>query len=394
MADALRGRTYDVVVVGAGIVGLASAWRAAQRGLSVLVVDRGLAGTGASGVAAGMLAPVTEAEFGEEALLRLNLEGAAAWPGFAAELAERTGVDTGYRECGALVVAVDRDDLEEVRRLHAFQRSLGLDAEWLGGRDCRALEPGLSPRVGGGVLAPHDHQVDPRSTIGALRTAFEAAGGELLEGVAVTGIEESGGAVTGVRTSDGPVAAGRVVLAAGAWTAELASGAEAGFDAPPVRPVKGQILRLGEPPGATHPLAGRIVRTPRCYVVPRPTGEVVVGATVEERGFDRSVTAGGVHRLLEAAWEALPDVEERELVETAASFRPGTPDNAPVVGPGSLDGLIWATGHHRNGILLAPLTAAAVCALLAGDSPQPAFDAFGPERFQPAPRAPAVGGRT
>jgi glycine oxidase len=387
MADALRGRTYDVVVVGAGIVGLASAWRAAQRGLSVLVLDRELAGTGASGVAAGMLAPVTEAEFGAEPLLRLNLDGAAAWPAFAAELSERTGVDTGYAECGALVVAADRDDLEEIRRLHAFQRSLGLDAEWLGGRDCRALEPGLSPRVGGGVLAPHDHQVDPRSTVEALRAALTAAGGVLVEGAGVIAVEESGGSVTGVSTAQGSAGAGQVVVAAGAWSAGLAP------DAPPVRPVKGQILRLGEPPAPATPLAERIVRTPRCYVVPRRTGEIVVGATVEERGFDHSVTAGGVHRLLEAAWEALPDVEERELVETAASFRPGTPDNAPVVGRGSLDGLIWATGHHRNGILLAPLTATAVTDLLTGSdpvvsgrgqTPLAAFASFGPERFATA----------
>ena len=375
MADALRGRTYDVVVVGAGIVGLASAWRAAQRGLSVLVVDRDPAGGGASGVAAGMLAPVTEAEFGEEALLRLNLEGAAAWPGFAAELLESTGAETGYSECGALVVAVDRDDLEEVRRLHGLQRSLGLDAEWLGARECRRLEPGLSPRIGGGVLAAHDHQVDPRSTIEALRSAFEAEGGAIVEGLGVSVIEESGGAVTGVTTTRGSVEAERVVVAAGAWSAELAP------DAPPVRPVKGQILRLGEPAEAPHPLAERIIRTPRCYVVPRPTGEIVVGATVEERGFDPSVTAGGVHRLLEAAWEALPDIEERELAETAASFRPGTPDNAPVVGRGSLDGLVWATGHHRNGILLAPLTATAVTALLVGEEPPAEFAAFGPGRF-------------
>jgi glycine oxidase len=367
----------------------------------VVVVERGLAGVGASGVAAGMLAPVTEAEFGEEALLRLNLAGAGVWPAFAAELSERTGIDLGYRECGALVVAVDRDDLEEVRRLHAFQRSLGLDAEWLGGRECRRLEPGLSPRVSGGVLAPHDHQVDPRSTVAALRAAFEAEGGEVVEGLEVTAVEESSGAVTGVTTARGSIAAGRVVLAAGAWSAELAP------DAPPVRPVKGQILRLREPAEAPHALADRIVRTPRCYVVPRRTGEVVVGATVEERGFDHSVTAGGVHRLLEAAWEALPDVEERELVETAVSFRPGTPDNAPVVGPGALDGLIWATGHHRNGILLAPLTATAVGELLTGSDPVTTsptrntpvtgsdpvavFAAFGPERFQ---RTALAGGRS
>jgi glycine oxidase len=367
MADAPREREYDVVVVGAGIVGMACAWRAAQSGLSVLVVDRGAVGSGASSAAAGMLAPVTEAEFGEEALLRLNLAGAAAWPAFAAELAERSGLDTGYRACGALVVAVDRDDLEEVRRLHAFQRSLGLDAEWLGGRDCRRLEPGLSPRVGGGVLAPHDHQADPRATLAALRAAFE---GEIVEHCAVTELGDHT-----VVTAAGTVHAEHTVIAAGAWSSALVA------DAPPVRPVKGQIVRLRE----TTPLASRVVRTPRCYVVPRADGEVVVGATVEERGFDSTVTAGGVHRLLEAAWEALPDVEERELVETAASFRPATPDNLPVVGRAS-DGMIWATGHHRNGVLLAPITADAVLAIFKGSDPIREFAPCAPERFALAGR--------
>ena len=376
MGEAPTGRSYDVVVVGAGIVGLACAWRAAQRGLSVLVLDRGPAGGGASSTAAGMLAPVTEAEFGEEALLRLNLAGAAAWAAFAAELAERSGLDTGYRQCGALVVAADRDDLDELRRLHAFQRSLGLDAEWLTGRECRRLEPGLSPRVGGGVLAPHDHQADPRATLRALRAALEHEGGELVEGVEVTSVEG-----VGVATGGGLIDAGEVVVAAGAWSARLAR------DAPPVRPVKGQVLRLREPRAGT-PLAARIVRTPRCYVVPRASGEVVVGATVEERGFDATVTAGGVHRLLEAAWEALPDVEERELVETSVGFRPGTPDNAPVIGRATRGGPIWATGHHRNGILLAPLTATAVSALLADAPPPEPLAGFGPERF-----AAVAGGR-
>ena len=400
MASAPTARGYDVAVVGAGIIGLSAAWRLAQRGLSVVVLERGRVGSGASSAAAGMLAPVTEAEFGEQALLRLNLAGAEAWPTFAAELAERSGLPAGYRQCGALVVAADRDDHEEVRRLHAFQRSLGLDAEWLTGRECRRLEPGLSPRVGGGVLAPHDHQADPRATLAALRAAFEHEGGELAEGVEVTGVEDRA-----VATAAGTVHAEHVVVAAGAWSTALAP------DAPPVRPVKGQIVRLREaaaaratpaagrtaPRAATtargFPLAERIVRTPRCYVVPRPSGEVVIGATVEERGFDPAVTAGGVHRLLEAAWEALPDVEERELVETAASFRPATPDNAPVVGHGSQAGLVWATGHHRNGILLAPVTADAVAALVTGaEAPEP-LAAFGPERFAAAPPPAPVAGR-
>jgi glycine oxidase len=340
---------HDVVVVGAGVIGLACAWRCAQRGLRVLVLEREAEpGAGASGVAAGMLAPVTEAEFGEEALLRLNLAGAELWPAFAAELAERSGIDTGFRASGALVVAADRDDAEELRRLHSFQRSLGLDAAWLSGRECRRLEPRLSPRVPGGVLAEQDHQVEPRAVVRALRSALEGAGGELRCGVEVG--------------DPHALDAEHVVLAAGCW-----SGA-------PVRPVKGQILRLrGEP------LAQRLVRTPRCYVVSRPDGEVVVGATVEERGFDTTVTADGVFRLLEAAHEVLPDVAELEFVEAAARLRPGTPDNAPLIG--EHEGVIWATGHHRNGVLLAPVTAAAVAAMAAGEEPPPAVEPFGAGRF-------------
>jgi glycine oxidase len=358
LSDAPSRRHHDAVVVGAGIVGLTCAWRAAQRGLSVLVLDRGEPGAGATRAAAGMLAPVTEAEFAEEALLRLNLDAAAVWPAFAAELAERSGLGTGYRECGALAVAVDRDDAEELRRLHDFQRSLGLDAEWLTGRECRRLEPGLAPRVSGGVLAPHDHQADPRATVAALVAAIEHEGGEVVGGVEVTDLDS--------------IQAGRVVIAAGAWSAQLVD------DPPPVRPVKGQILRLRE----TTPIADRIIRTPRCYVVPRASGEVVLGATVEERDFDRSVTAGAVHRLLEAAWEVLPDIEERELVETSVGFRPATPDNLPIIGATGPDGPIWATGHHRNGILLAPVTGAAVADLLEGKPLPETLRPFAPGRFQ------------
>ena len=366
---------YDAVVVGAGVIGLACAWRAAQRGLSVLVVERGAPGCGASGVAAGMLAPVTEAEFGEEDLLALNLESAAMWPAFAAELAERSGEATGFRETGALVAAADRDDAEELRRLHRFQLSLGLAAEWLGGRECRRLEPRLSPRVAGGILAPHDHQVDPRRLVRALRAALEHEGGELVSGVEVAALERAAGTVTGVRTTGGQAIAGeRVVVAAGTWSSRLDP------SGPPLRPVKGQILRLRS--RADDPLATRLVRSPRCYIVTRPDGEVVVGATVEERGFDTSVTAEGVFRLLEAAWELLPDVGELELVEAAARLRPATPDNGPAVGPGDAGGLVWATGHHRNGILLAPVTARAVADQLSGAEPPAALAPFAPERFE------------
>lgn len=354
-------KSYDVVVVGAGVIGLACGWRAAQRGRSVLAIDRASPGAGASGVAAGMLAPVTEAAFGEQGLLELNLESARLWPRFAAEVEDASGQEIGYASTGAIVVAADADEARELRRLHEFKRSLGLDAEWLSGRQCRALEPGLAPRVAGGILAPGDAYVDPPALVRALAGALVRAGGEIAAETEAAEILTLDGAVTGVGTPAGEIFAGSVVIAAGAW-----SGALSHPEAPPVRPVKGQVLELRVPAGARRP-ASRLIRTPSCYLVSRGDGRVTLGATVEERGFDGAVTAGGLHELLEAAREVLPDVDELELVEARAGLRPGTPDNLPVIGAGATDGLIWATGHHRNGVLLAPLTGAAVAGLLTGE---------------------------
>jgi glycine oxidase len=368
-----RRQRYDAVVVGAGLIGLACAWRAGRRGLSVLVVDRAEEpGAAASRVAAGMLAPVTEADFGELGPLRVNLAGRQRWPAFAAELEELTGLSTGYRESGALVVAADADDARELRRLHEFQRALGLDAEWLTPSRCRELEPGLSPRIAGGILAPQDAQAEPRAVVQALAAAVE----EIALGVEVEAIDHDGSQVRGVHTGEGTIGCDQVVLAAGPWSAALAPGGAG----PPVRPVKGQILEL-RARGATPEPFGRVLRTPRCYLVGRGDGRVVLGATVEEQGFDTAVTADGVFRLLEAAWEVLPEVGELELVDAHAGLRPGTPDNAPVIGRGELDGLVWATGHWRNGVLLAPLTGEAVAELLAGGELPDELAPLSPKRF-------------
>ncbi len=375
-----RQTSYDVAVIGAGVIGLACAWRAAEAGLATVVMERSEPGAGASGVAAGMLAPVTEASFGEEELLRLNLESARLWPGFEAELRGRTDLDAGYERRGALVVAADRDDAEELRRLYEFQASLGLDVEWLTRRECRRREPGLSPSIAGGYAAAHDHQAEPRALLAALARALDRAGGELVGGCEVEAVMVDHGRVRGVETAAGRIAAEQVVVAAG--HASDAIGGLAHEELPPVRPVKGQILRLR---GGESPLATHAVHTPRCYIVPRASGEVVVGATVEERGADTSITAGGVHRLLEAAWEVLPDVGELELLETSARLRPGTPDNLPVVGSGAVEGLLWATGHYRNGILQAPLTARAVARALTEGEPEPLGDRVSPRRFGTAP---------
>jgi glycine oxidase len=371
---------FDAVVVGAGVVGLSCGFELAKRGASVVVIDRSHPGAGASGVAAGMLAPVTEAEFGEEPLLELNLAGARLWPEFEADLAQYSGVATGYSQSGALVVAIDRDDAQQLRRLHDFQNRLGLECEWLSARSCRRLEPGLSPRIAGGVLAPSDHQVDPRKTVSALVQGFQAVGGQLRTGTDVTQIETSHGQVGGVRDSGGAVYQGPfLVMAAGCFSGQIR-----GLDntvGALLRPVKGQILRFR---GQSAPgLCGRLVRTPRCYVVNRGDGEVVIGATMEERGFDTSTTAGGLFGLLEAGREVLPDVDELEFGQACAGLRPASPDNAPMIGQdGSLDGLIWASGHHRNGVLLAPLTARLVADAIAGKPQSPMAETFSPRRFE------------
>ena len=369
--------SYDAAVIGGGLIGLTCAWRAAQRGLSIVVLERDRRGGAASGVAAGMLAPVTEADFGDEPLLRAGLASRELWPGFAAELEERGGRPIHFRESGALVVAADRDDAGELRRLHDYQRELGLAAEWLSPSECRRLEPGLSPRIAGGVLAPQDAQVDPAAVVEALKLAFEAAGGELIEGAEVAALENDGSRVTGVRLAGGgELAAGQVVIAAGPWSPAL----DPRGSGPPVRPVKGQILELRVRAGSAEPV-GRIVRSPRCYLLGRGDGRLVLGATVEEQGFDTALTAGGVHGLLEAAWELVPEVGELELVRARAGLRPGTPDNLPVVGRGSIEGLVWASGHYRNGVLLAPITGREVAALLAGEAVSGEVAPFSPERF-------------
>ena len=358
-----NGKTFDVVVVGAGVIGLACAWRAAQRGLEVLVLEGRSPAAGATGVAAGMLAPVGELAFGEQRLLELTLRAAERYPEFIAELEQRSGNAAGYDRRGALHVALDRDEAAELRRRHELQSSLGLEAEWLTPSRCRELEPGLAPSTSSGVLAPGEGAVDPRALCAALLAALDREGAEVRAGSPVTEALIEGGRLVGVRTADGEEAqAANVVLATGAWAGQsdwLPPEAR-----PEVRPVKGQILTLRGP--AAEPVCERIVASERVYLVPRDDGRLLVGATVEERGFDTTITAGGVHELLREAYRLLPEVAELELVEASAGLRPGTPDNLPLVGQGALDGLVLATGHFRNGVLLAPLAAEQVAEILTG----------------------------
>lgn len=364
---------WDVVVLGGGVIGTAAAWRAAQRGVHVLQLDPA-PGSGASGVAAGMLAPVSELHHGEEALLQVSLDAAARYPRYVTDVTQAGGMETGYRQCGTLVVALAADDRARLADVRATQQNLGLDVEALSGRECRRLEPLLDPAVSGGTLVRGDHQVDPRRLLPALRAAARAAGVQVATVRGEPYVKD--GRALGVRLLDGQVLRSRwVVLATGAYAAGYAS----------VRPVAGQIARVRMPPGE-HVLQRTVrgvVHDRDVYLVPRRDGELVVGATSEERGFAAITTAGGVYELLRDAQALLPAVGELEFVEVAARCRPSSPDNLPLIGAGDIAGLVLATGHGRNGVLLSGLTADAVAAVVSGEDMPSSVTPCRPDRFHP-----------
>ena len=349
--------TSDVVVIGAGLIGLATAWRLAADGVQVTICDP-TPGSQTSNVAAGMLAPVTEVEYGEDDLLALNLASVAAWPGFAAELEALTGQSAGLNRTGTLSVAYDVDDAAALRRLADYQRRLGLDVEELTGREARRREPLLAAGVSGGVWVPGDHSVDNRQAVATLLRATELTDVQ-LERQQVARVLTTGTTAVGVELEDGStIRSTQIVAATGPWSSQL-EGIPEGLRAP-VRPVKGEVLRLRVPEAyrpALHHTVRATARGFSVYLVPRPGGELVVGATTSELGYDTRVLAGGVFSLLRDARMVLPIIDELELVETVAGLRPATPDNAPILGASGLDGLLWATGHYRNGVLLTPITA-------------------------------------
>ncbi|MYB09870.1 MAG: glycine oxidase ThiO [Acidimicrobiia bacterium] len=348
----------DVIIVGGGIIGLSAGWKLRQEGVEVVVLDPA-PGTGASHAAAGMLAPIHEAYWGESHILRLNLAASQAWPAFAHEL----GVDTvDYRRNGTLMAAFDADDKAVLDNLGDLHEQEGLPVERLRSKECRAREPLLAPGVRGGVYSPVDHQVNPRRVVAELLNRVPT--------LAVSATEVTGNQVV---ADDGRVmSCQQVVVAAGAWTGRLLG--------VPIRPLKGQILRLSGPERLLRLPVRGVVRGSTVYAVPRSNGEIVVGATQEEQGFDTRVTAGGVYELLRDVLAVLPGLNEIDLVETWAGLRPGAPDNAPIIGTGD-DGIVYATGHYRNGILTAPITAAAVSALVQGRKPPVDLAPFSPNRF-------------
>ncbi len=377
-----------VAVIGAGICGLGIGWRLAAAGCQVDVFERGAAGREASWAAAGMLAAQVETEPGEEALLALNLESQAAWPDFTATLEAASGIDLGYRSEGTLVVAAHRDDAAELRHTFEFQRGLGLDITWLSGGQARRLEPHLAPAISAAVLSKKDHQVDNRQLTIALQAAYLRAGGRLHEHSTVEAVDVAAGRARGVQVDGRRIEADIVLLAAGAWSYDIDGLPPE--SRPPVRPLKGQMLSLRMDRRA--PIVDRVLWGPGIYIVPRRDGTLILGATVEEKGFDRDLTAGGIHRLLEAAWEILPQIEELPIGEMWVGFRPTSRDDAPILGPTPVEGLVVATGHHRNGVLLAPLTIDAVSAFVLDGTLDPAIEPFGIGRFYAQDAALAAGG--
>ena len=383
-------QTPDLIVVGGGVIGTAIAWRAALAGRTVTLIDPGTDDK-ASLVAAGMLGPVSESVFGEQDLLTLNLHAIDRFPSFNAELETASGQRTGLRIEGTLAVAYDSDDLAALDRLTEFRHSIGLRAERLDAKACRRLEPFLAPSTRGGVLATGDLSVDNRRYLAALREAARKEGVEQLTGTVTTVETDAGRSSVHAHVTDKSemstgLSAANVVIAAGWATGQIKGVPDEIRTA--IRPVKGQILRLRHPallsPPAVPHIIGHTVRAivagRDVYLVPREDGELVVGATQEERD-DRDITAGGVHDLLRDAMTAVPAISELILAEASAGRRPGTGDNGPILGPIAAGGLIIATGHFRNGILLSAVTADAVVALLTGGEPHRAWAPFHPGRF-------------
>ncbi|MDR7381073.1 glycine oxidase ThiO [Promicromonospora iranensis] len=355
----MSSRVCDVLVVGGGIVGLTAAWRAQEAGASVVVLDPS-PGDGATHAAAGMLGAVMETGFGEEGQARLGAASLALWPAFAAALERAAGLPpgaVGLETAGTLALAYDRDDLVALRRLLTLHSGWGLGSAEISPQEARRREPGVGPRVAGAAWVPGDHRVDPRAVQVALSRVV-AARGTLVPHAAVS-LTWSDGAVVGALDETGTAyAAGTVVLAAGHASGSLFAGA-------PTRPVPGTTLRLdaGVDQAPSVVVRGTVQGRP-VYAVPRPVRpdgrrEVIVGATSDEREDDHLTRAGDVFGLLRDVRALLPELDDAVLLEAVTRARPGSPDNTPLLG-WAADGLFLATGHHRNGILLTPLTAAVV----------------------------------
>jgi len=363
---------HDVIIVGGGVIGLSAARELALLGRKVLLLDLGSPREATSWAAAGMLAPQSEAD-ASSPFFDLCLASARLYRAWAGHLCEESGVDAEYVRSGLLFVASTEDSLSRLRRSIDWQQSAGLKAELLNAEEAAKLEPALTLPLTGAVAMPDECHVTPRLLLDAVRGACAANGVEIRSGQRVLQIESVRDRVSGVRTSTELIPAENVVIACGVRSPEIGNLRPA----IPVTPRKGQILSLA----SSGLLFSRMIRWEHAYFVPRRNGELIVGATNEDAGFDRSLTPAGVGALLGRAQQLSSKVAALPINEMWTGLRPATPDGLPVIGRAQLDGLIYANGHYRNGILLAPITAESVAALVENRPGPVALDAFSPARF-------------
>lgn len=373
-------RTADVVVIGGGIIGCACAWRLAARDLDVVVLERDAPGTEATWAAGGMLSPLAEAEQ-PGPFLDLAMESFVLYDAFVAAVEDEAGMTVDYRTDGKLQLALDDDSYARLEARQRWQADAGFRVDLVDGDEARRIEPALGPHVMAALVLHRDHHVDNRLLGRAVWLAAQGAGARFVLGADVSAITSEGGRATGVVLGDGRrVSAPAVLLAAGAWSGEIQGLPRA----LPVSPVRGQMIALETSP----PLIRHVLGSERCYVVPRSSGRIVVGSTSEHAGFRQEVTAIAVRGLIDAVLAVLPELASAPLVETWAGFRPATPDDLPVMGPDpEIQGLHYATGHYRNGILLAPITAELASASVLGEPPTLDLSPFAPDRFTAAEHA-------
>lgn len=365
-----------VVIVGAGVIGLSIGWQLSRAGVKTVILERQAAGREASWASAGMLAPESEMGFEDEALYQVGRHSMSRWPDFVKALEADSGMSVDYRTEGILRVADDRDAASSLHRLYDFQKAQGLDVHWLTGAEARDIEPFLAPRLPAAVYSKADHQVDNRLLVEALIAGFKRHGGVIHEHDPVQVISSGHGDTVVVTEKGQRMVADKVILAAGAWSRKIDGLAPEVL--PPVRPVKGQMLQLqmALPFDLTHVVRGR-----DAYLAPKSNGRLLLGATMEERGFDKMVTAGGLYDLLDAGWKIVPGIYDLEVTETWAGLRPGSRDNEPLLGHAPMPGVIYATGHFRNGILLTPVTAEEIAKLVITGETSEWLQPFSPLRF-------------
>ncbi|MDT4897123.1 MAG: glycine oxidase [Acidobacteriota bacterium] len=372
------GEGTDVAVIGGGVIGLAIARALCLRGMErVMLIERASLGAEASHAAAGMLAPQAEANRAD-AFFELACASRDLYPSFAGKLREETGTDIELERTGTLYLAFTEKDEEEIEHRYNWQRRAGLMVERLSAEEARRLEPCVSREVRGALRFPLDVQVENRRLVAALSTSVEKYGVRLLTQTHVKSLTVEGGQVRGVETSRGAVHARVVVVATGAWTSFLASSDKA-FPTVSIEPVRGQMLCF-----ETNPrLAQHVIYSPRGYVVPRLDGRLLAGTTTEHAGFEKRVTGAGLHAITSQALEIAPAVGNLPLVDAWAGLRPRAEDEWPVMGAcAEVRGLFYATGHYRNGILLAPLTGELVAEQIMTGDTSPLLDAFSPDRFR------------